>query len=338
MGINQSAIEAAAAAASFSGIVTLDARNERTLEVCRGFAHRAHAVPNLASTQFAIASGSKAFTALAIMQLVEEGALALDQPVREILGADLPLIDPRVTIAHLLQHTSGIGDYIDEEGDWEVDEYVLAVPTHALLTAESLLPVLSGFPQVSVPGERFAYNNGAYAVLGIVIERLRGEPFQDVIEQRVLAPAGLADTGFLRLDELPARAALGYLYETGSRVNTLHLPVRGAPDGGAFTTAADLHAFWRALFGGRIVSEASVRLMTAPLHEDPSEELHYGMGFYVHDTGLMAILMGYDAGVSFMTWHLPDDDTTISVLANTSEGAWEVAGAIAKETEAALAG
>ena len=69
--------------------------------------------PVNAETMFRIASMSKAFTALAIMQLVEEGALALDQPVREILGADLPLIDPRVTIAHLLQHTSGIGDYIE---------------------------------------------------------------------------------------------------------------------------------------------------------------------------------------------------------------------------------
>ncbi|MCO5224424.1 MAG: beta-lactamase family protein [Thermomicrobiales bacterium] len=336
MELNRERIEQLVDEGSFSGVVAVDVGSERTFELCRGFAHRAHEVPIRPDTAIAIASGNKAFTALAIMQLVEEGRLRLDQPVRDILGLDLPLIDDRVTIAHLLQHTSGIGDYIDEESDWEVDDYVLGVPMHTLTTAESLLSVLDGFPQAFAPGERFAYNNGGYAVLGIVLERLTGEPFQDLIERKVIGPAGLERTGFLRLDELPAWAALGYLYETGDRVNTLHLPVRGAPDGGAFTTAADLHAFWRALFAGRIVLAETVAQMTTPLHEDPGEDLHYGMGFYVHQTGRVVILMGYDAGASFMTWHLPELDMTISVLGNTSEGAWPIISEIASEIEAFL--
>lgn len=336
MELNRERIEQAVAEGSFSGVVAVDVGDERTFELCRGFAHRAHEILIRPDTAIAIASGNKAFTALAIMQLVDEGRLGLHQPVREILGQDLPLIDDRVTISHLLQHTSGIGDYLDEEGEWEADDYVLNVPTHTLTTAESFLSVLGGYSQVFDPGERFSYNNGAYVVLGIVLERLTGEPFQDLIERKVIAPAGLKRTGFLRLDELPAWAALGYLYDTGDRVNTLHLPVRGAPDGGAFTTAADLHTFWRALFAGRIVPTDTVAQMTTPLHEDSSENLHYGMGFYVHQTGRIVILMGYDAGASFTTWHLPEVEMTVSVLGNTSEGSWSIIAEIASEIEAFL--
>lgn len=334
MELDRERIEQVVGESAFSGVVEVDVADERTFELCRGFAHRAHEVPIRPDTAISIASGNKAFTALAIMQLVEEGRLGLNQPVREILGGDLPLIDDRVTVSHLLQHTSGIGDYIDEESDWEVDDYVLSVPTHTLTTAESFLPVLDGYPQVFDPGERFAYNNGAYAVIGIILERLTGEPFQDLIERVVITPAGMERTGFLRLDELPTWAALGYLYDTGDRVNTLHLPVRGAPDGGVFTTAADLHRFWRALYAGCIVPIETVAQMTTPLHEDPGENLHYGMGFYVHETGRIVILMGYDAGASFMTWYLPELETTVSVLGNTSEGAWPIIAEIASQIEA----
>lgn len=122
MELNRERIEQAVAEGSFSGVVAVDVGDERTFELCRGFAHRAHEILIRPDTAIAIASGNKAFTALAIMQLVDEGRLGLHQPVREILGQDLPLIDDRVTISHLLQHTSGIGDYLDEEGEWEADD------------------------------------------------------------------------------------------------------------------------------------------------------------------------------------------------------------------------
>lgn len=337
MELDRTLIEEAASRGEFSGIVAVDVGPDRTVELCRGYAHRAHAVPITGDTRIAVASGSKAFTALAIMRLVLDGTLRLDQPVRSVLGDDLPLIDDRVTIEHLLGHTSGIGDYLDEEGEWEATDYVLTLPVHTLTTAESLLPLLDGHPQVSEPGTRFAYNNGGYAVLGVVLERLTGEPFQDTVQRLVLDPAGLASTGFLRLDELPPAAALGYLFADGDRVNTLHLPVRGAPDGGAFTTAADLHAFWRALLAGRILPTGTVAAMTAPREEDPSEGLHYGLGFYVHATGRAVVLMGYDAGASFTSWHLPESDTTVSVLGNTTEGAWHLVGAITDRIEEYLA-
>lgn len=331
--LDPSALDAVVDASAFSGVVAVDVGGRRVLERARGYAHRAFEVPIGADLQFGMASGSKTFTALAILRLVEQGELSLDTRVREVLGSDLPLIDDAVTVEHLLTHTSGIGDYLDEEV-LEVTDYVLGAPVHTVTTAESMIPMLDGFPQVSPPGEACVYHNGAFVVLGILLERLTGESFQDATDRLVLEPAGLRSTGYLRLDELPGTAAVGYLFDDGDRVNTLHLPVHGSADGGAFTTATDLHAFWRALVGGRIVGSDTVALMLRPRHELPDEFLWYGLGVYVHETGRAAGLVGGDAGVSFISTHLPELDTTLSVLGNSSEGAWPVAGFVSRAVNA----
>ncbi len=113
-------------------------------------------------------------------------------------------------------------------------------------------------------GERFAYNNGGYVVLALIAERASGVDYHDLVRTLVCEPAGMVDTGFLRSDELPGRAALGYLTADGLRTNVFHLPVLGTGDGGAYTTAADLSAFWDALFAGRIVPPERVAEMIAP--------------------------------------------------------------------------
>ena len=97
----------------------------------------------------------------------------------------------------------------------------------------------------------------------------------------------------------------------------------GSGDGGAFTTAADLHGFWRALFAGQIVSPDTVAEMVRPRHV-PDEGMRCGMGFFLHATAPAVLIEGYDAGVSFQSAHLPASATTASVLGNSSEGAWPV--------------
>ncbi|HMR48402.1 MAG TPA: serine hydrolase domain-containing protein [Arachnia sp.] len=336
--LDVAALDAAAARNSFSGVVAVDVGGVRTFERCYGFAHRGYRVPVTAEMQFALASGSKTFTALAVLRLVENGMLRLDQRVREILADDLPLIDDAVTVEQLLAHTSGIGDYLDEDGDWEVEDYVFAVPVHTLTSAEAFLPALDGFPQKFPPGERFAYCNGGFMVLAVVLERITHEVFHDAVRRLVLDPAGLADTAYLRTDDLPGSAATGYLFDEGNRTNALHLPVLGNGDGGAFSTAADLHRFWRALHAGRIVSPTTVTVMTQPRADVPDEGMRYGLGLWLHATGPATVIEGYDAGVSFRSTHIPTSETTVSVLGNSSEGAWPVIGVVADAVDAALAG
>ena len=320
--IDEAAMDVAARKRSFTGVATVDVGDERRYERVGGYAHRALQVPNTATTRIAIASGSKTFTALAVLRLVEDGVIGLDTRVRTVLGSDLPLIDDAVTVEHLLTHTSGIGDYLDEEADWDAADYVLPVPVHVLAETEAFVPVVDGFPQAFEPGSRFAYCNGGYIVLAIIAERASGREYHDLVEEEVCGRAGLEKTAFLRSDELPADAALGYLFEEGDRSNVLHLPVRGNGDGGIYSTADDLHAFWRALTAGRIVSPGTFAEMIRPRFDVPDEGLRYGMGLYLGGSGPQLIMEGYDAGVSFRSTHNPRTTTTVSVLGNSSEGAW----------------
>ena len=113
----------------------------------------------------------------------------------------------------------------------------------------------------------------------------------------------MRDTAFLRSDEPGERAAPGYLDGDGLRTNVLHLPVRGSGDGGIYSTAADIHALWSALYAGRIVPVDRVAEMVRPDSDVPSESMRYGLGFWLHPTGDAVILEGADAGVSFRSVH-----------------------------------
>lgn len=318
----QDAVDEVARRTGFSGVVRVDRAGVTELEAAYGFADRAHGIRNQVGTQFGTASAAKTLTALAVMSLVERGTLGLGTTARSLLGDDLPLVADDVTVEHLLAHRSGIGDYFDEEQSGDITSYVLSLPVHRFETAEDYLPALDGYPAVFSAGERFAYNNSGYVVLAILAQRASGVAYHDLVRTLVCEPAGMVDTEFLRSDELPGRAAAGYLTVDGARTNVLHLPVRGAGDGGVYSTAADLHAFWKALLAGRIVSRAAVAEMVRPRSDWPEESERYGLGFHLHATGDAVWLEGYDAGVSCDSLHQPSLGLTWTVIANWSQGAW----------------
>lgn len=309
----------------FSGAIRVDRCGQTEWAAAYGLADRRHQIVNTVDTQFAIASATKGLTALCMVSLIQDGLVSWETPVRSILGDDLPLIDDAVTVDHLLAHRSGIGDYFDEDADHDITDYVLPVSVHRLDSTEAYLAVLDGFPTKFPVGDRFSYCNGGYVVLALIAERLAGVPFADLVQQRVCSPAGMVDTEFLRSDELPGRAAVGYLSaDTELRSNVLHLPVLGSGDGGAYSTVADLRALWTALFAGRIVAPELVSAMVRPRSEVPEESMRYGLGFWLHATDSTVMLEGYDAGVSVRTVHQLDTGLTHTTISNTSDGAWPI--------------
>lgn len=326
-------VDRIAAAEGLSGVVRVDLGGRPVVQRAYGLAYRGLAVSTRVDMQYAIASGTKGLTALTVMSLVETGALALDTTARSVLGADLPLVDDRVTVEHLLAHRSGIGDYLDEDELADSNDYVMAVPVHQLATTEQYLAVLDGHPMKYQPGERFTYCNSGYVVLALIAERVSGVPFHDLVAERVCEPAGMTGTAFLRSDELPGSAAVGYLDDDGLRTNVLHLPVRGNGDGGIYTTAADVHALWNAVLDGRVVSLDTVAEMTRPRSEVPEDAMHYGLGFWLHGVsagtaaGAVA-LHGFDAGVGFVSVCARDRRFTSTVMSNKSRGAWPVSQAL----------
>ena len=156
----------------------------------------------------------------------------------------------------------------------------------------------------------------------------------------MFAPAGMESTAYLRSDELPGDAALGYLSESPDslRTNVLHLPVRGNGDGGAYTTVADMSRFWRALVDGAIISPESVAEMTRPRNVAEEENMRYGMGVWLDLDAPGLDLVGYDAGVSFSSRFDPETRFTATVISNTPEGAWRSRGRFRRAAGALSAG
>ena len=303
---------------AFSGVVAVEHDGELGAWAF-GEADRAHRIPNTVEHRFGIASGTKTFTALAVLSAVADGALDLDRPVRDLLADDLPAVDDRVTLRHLLHHRSGIGDYFDEDADADPLDYPMRVPVHTLDGSAGYLRALEGYPQKFAPGTDFSYCNSGYVLLGILLERATGTTYHDAVRTRVVEPAGMISTAFLRTDELPGDAAIGYLHDDGLRSNVLHLPVLGFGDGGIFTTAADVHRLWAALADDRLGADV-LDTVTAP----PSPGARYGMGMWLDERPGVAKMEGMDAGASFASTRYADG-STFTVLSNTTGGAWPVA-------------
>ena len=309
----------------FSGVVRVDRDDEVLLATAYGFAHRGFGVANTVDTRFAIASGTKGFTALTVMSLIEEGRLALTTTARSVLGEDLPLIDDAVTIEQLLAHRSGIGDYFDEEIDRPIADHVLDVPVHELATIEDYVRVLDGYPMKFPPGERFSYCNGGYVVLALIAERTVGTSFHDLVMQRVCEPAGAADTSFLRSDELPGRTALGYLDADGDRTNVLHLPV-----GEQATAGSSRPRPTSSRSGTRCSRDGSSRRTGSPRWCGPTATSRrrrlataWGSGSTRRATWSSSTATTRACRSRPTTTRTRVSSTT--VLSNTSEGAWPIA-------------
>ncbi len=315
-------VERVALQTDFSGAIRVDCGDNTELAVAYGMADRRWAIPNTVDTRFGMASVAKGFTALVTASLVEDGTLEWSTTARSLLGPDLPLIDDAVTIEHLMAHRSGIGDYLDENVPVDITDYLLTVPAHELTTAEQYLRVLDGFPMSFVPNAQFSYCNGGFVVLALIAERASGVDYHDLVRTRVCDPAGMRATEFLRSDDLPGGVALGYVPMDGTwRTNVFHLPVRGVGDGGAYSTVADLHRLWRAMFDGRIVGADIVGELVRPRSDSPGDRRRYGLGFWLKPAGAAVVLEGWDAGVSCFTTHDPTRDLTYTVVSNTSDGA-----------------
>ncbi len=219
-------VDEKAAETGFAGVVRLERAGNVELEAAYGLADRRHSIAMTTDTQLGMASGSKTFTALVVMKLVEQGLLGLSTTARQVLGTDLPLIADDVTVEHLLCHRSGIGDYLDED-ELDSEDYPMPVSVHRLATTDDFLPILDGYPTKFPAGERFSYCNGAFVVLALIAERVAGRSYHDLVREVVCSPAGMSDTDFLRSDALPGHApALGYVEVDGQwRTNVFHLPV-----------------------------------------------------------------------------------------------------------------
>jgi len=321
----QERVDEVAAETGFHGVVRFERAGQVEVDAAYGLADRRHGIAMTTDTQLAMASGSKTFTALVVLELVEEGRLSLSTTARELLGDDLPLIADDVTVEHLLSHRSGIGDYLDEDVA-DSEDYLMPVSVHRLVTTDDFVPFLDGHPTKFPAGQRFNYCNGGFVVLAVIAERVSGRSYQDLVRELVCGPAGMVDTDFLRSDSLPHRAAVGYVEVDGMlRTNVFPLPVVATGDGGVYTTTADMSRFWTALTAGRIVRPETFADMCKPRSEpEPDDTRGYGLGLWLRDDPATITASGADAGVSFWSTHHPGHGTTVTVIGSMMDRAWPI--------------
>ncbi|GAB4508248.1 MAG: serine hydrolase [Anaerolineae bacterium] len=313
---------------AFSGVVMVRRGGEIIHAKGYGLAHRAEEIPNRIDTRFGTASGTKTFTATAVCQLADAGKIDLGAPISYYIREGLPKYDPGVTVHQLLSHTSGIADYLDDDlNDADYAALFARYPVHTLRGPTDYLPM---FPDGMAfkPGERFVYNNGAYILLALLVETQSGMPYATYVEENVFARAGMSDSGFFESDHLPARTALGYLADKGDgiwRTNVFLLPIRGGGDGGAYVTAPDMRKFWDALHNDQLMSKTMRERMLsiqATDADDPTDNYGYGVWIKTDATGRITWYgaIGADQGVAFSSVVLPQHDSLVTVISNTTDG------------------
>ena len=311
-------LEQAAQEKAFSGVISIHQDTRTIFNRAFGYRDIQNKLPNLTSTRFGIASGTKLFTALGIGKLIEQGKLSLETTIGELDRAYAPFIDPHATIRHLLTHTSGIHDYYDEEVDQDWDHFFVEIPWYRLETPSDYLPLFKNKPSKFQPGARFSYSNGGYVFLGILIEALTGRLYRDFIEEHILRPARMQHSGFYALNDLPENTAHGYLKDRHT-TNIYNIPLRGAGDGGMYTSADDLLSFWDRFMAYRILSKELTEIYLGTHHRF-NDVSGYGCGIYKRLDGSMYAIEGGDAGVGFDSRYLKQDKVTISILSNITDG------------------
>lgn len=337
MPLDPDAIEAIihrhSAAEPFSGVVMVQERGHTVFAGAYGFAHRSEELPNTLATRFGTASVSKAFTAVAICQLVGRGLLTFDTPLTACVDVPFPSFDPAVTIHHLLTHTSGIPDYFDEDIN---DDYAALwdnLPVYRLRTPSDFRSLFQTKPMHFPPGTRFHYNNAGFVVLALVVEHVTGIPFHEYVTREVFQAGHMTASGYFMTDRLPANTAFGYIEDEGDhswRTNIFAIPIIGGGDGGAYVTATDILMFWRGLHTYSFLSQELTHTLLTPFSYANETYMHgYGIWMNALSNGNMKyFISGGDPGVDIRSTSYPDRDLQIVAISNTSHGAKAIARAI----------
>lgn len=315
----------------FSGVFSVSGRDGVIAQQACGHRNKAERLPNRCDTAFAIASGTKFFTGLAVCKLIDEGRLKPTDTIGETLQGDLGTIDKNITIHQLLTHTSGVGDYIDEDSPTCYEDMMALYSTYPVHLWEHLsyyLQMSNRLPAKFAPGQRYGYSNTGFVLLGLVVESVTRLSFQQYVTDAIIAPCGLKHTGFYRTNRLPANTALGYCHDDAAQewyTNYFCIPVRGGSDGGLYTCAQDLDILWRKVMNDEVLSGTMMeRFLKVHVAINEAQNRYYSLGMYQCKTADQSVYyaVGGDFGVDFFTAYFPKNELVISALGNTERNTW----------------
>lgn len=297
----------------FSGTVLIAKGDQVLWEKACGEAAKSWHVPNNIDTKFNLGSMNKMFTATAVMQLVEKGQLRLDDPISKYVDESwLPRsITDRVTVHHLLTHTSGLGSYFN-------DTYMKS-SRDLFRKVDDYKSLVQGDTLAFEPGSRFRYSNTGMLLLGVVIEKASGQDYFEYVRQNIYEPAGMKNSDCYELDRPQENLAEGYIPDGKGWKNNLFLHVlKGGPAGGGYSTVRDLHRYALAMQNGKLVSEASLDKMW----QDYSGA-SYGYGYMIEESPAGKVV-GHGGGFPGLNSHLDiflDKGYVVAIMSNYDTGA-----------------
>lgn len=305
-----------AAEDKFSGAVLLAKDDQPVFQKAYGHASKEFNVLNQMNTKFNIASMGKIFTGIAVAQLAGKGKLSFNDSIAKHLPDYPQEVADKVTIHHLLTHTSGMGSY------WK-DEFHEA--NHARFrTIQDFFPLFINDPLAFAPGEKWSYSNAGYMVVGAIIEKVSGQSYFEYVKENIFRRAGMNDTDFYETDKVTPNLAMGYtkqnryLRDVKEWTNTLFIsPVKGAAAGGACSTVEDLLRFSIALRGYKLLSaEMTDTVLTGKVEYTATRKYAYG---FANDTVGGQRIAFHDGGANGISTEFDlyrDTGYTIIVLSN----------------------
>ncbi len=277
-----------------------------------GFADLENDVPATAETVYRLGSITKQFTALAILQLAEQGKLSVDDELTKFLP-DYPLAGHKVTVHQLLNHTSGIRSYTSQKDFMK--------RARLDFSHDELLAMFKNEPFDFDPGTKWLYNNSGYYLLGMIVEKASGQSYEKYLDEHIFRPVGMSATRYGHLRPLIRHRAMGYKPSIGGLINDdpLSMDAPGAA-GALVSTVLDLLKWHQALEAGELLSSASYEALYRETTLADGKTQPYGYGWGLGQLGSHRKFShgGGINGFSTMIARYPDDRLCIIVLANTA--------------------
>ncbi|WP_321517398.1 serine hydrolase [uncultured Bacteroides sp.] len=295
-----------------SGVSVLVSKNgEIIYEKGFGYADIGNKVPVTPDTKFRIGSITKQFIAASILKLQEEGKLNVHDTLSKFIP-DFPRGN-KVTIHHLLTHTSGIHSYTDRPNFMRY----ITMP----VTPAALVDTIKTYPYDFNPGDRWNYSNSGFFLLGYIVEKISGMSLDNYLKETFFKPLGMNNTGIYETKTLLNNEAYGYSYENGKIIKAINWDMSWAGGAGAiYSTTKDLYIWNEAIFNGKVLSEASLKAAFTPAELNNKQKTNYGYGWFIQDNRGSKFIAHGGGLHGFMTYlgRQPEKNITVVVFCNST--------------------
>jgi CubicO group peptidase (beta-lactamase class C family) len=316
----------------FSGAALIKKGSIPLFEYASGFAHRGFGIKNEITTLFDTASITKLFTAAGIVLLENRGMLNFNDKIHRILDLAGTKIPNDVEIRHLLTHTSGIADDADEENGEDYAALFKNSPNYTFRDNIDFLPNFAYKEPNFKAGSNARYNNCAFILLGLAIEKLTGQSYREFISENIFKPFGMESTLFSAKDDTDANIAEGYYLADNQNAspvwkkNIYSFPPIGTADSGAYTTVFDLDRFIRHIRSNSVFEKMLYPQCTIS-RSGKQGNIRYGYAFeFIEKQNEIFNIYkeGCNPGVCNMLCYYPKSDITFVILANQDCNVWKL--------------